>query len=548
MSIRQRVKQLFTRREAYTAELKARQQLAEFTEDQRRTLNASRDKYDILPLPYNYEALYEWGTNRSEVLRTIIEAIIKECTRNGGGIKPRFLRRCPSCGTEFKTVKETCPDCNVETLKPDLKQKQLLEAFLEDPNRDDELRDIQISCYRFMLTCSDWYISIQKPRLTEPLSLESLRPATIYVEDARAIHICVDEHDNLGNGEYFCPRCTARNPEISYRKGERCKTCGSTDLKETAYIYIDGGVKARWARDELMHGKLDPALPGKYGVSRAYAALRVLATLLAMNQFNLDNYTDGKLAKIIGVAGGVDQIKLNEIISAAKQGQNKPVYDPNLGRYVERKLHQLFLAIQGDKGGLYAIDAMPDPEKMQSVEWFNLYKQTVCAIYGVQDVEAGQSTPGTTGQNPRMKVDINNNTTEFYQHAWADPFNNFILKQALGITDWQYEFLPVEEKDEAQDQAILASKLANIEKAIALGMKAELTDEGEVKLSGQPKSWEEKQQMQIEKMQLQAQTQPQGQQAFDGKKPFKQENIFANEKASQKIKNQFIVTELKTHE
>ena len=542
MNIRQRVKQLFTRREAYTAALKARQQLAEFTEDQRRTLSTSRGKYDILPLPYNYEILYEWGINRSEVLRTVIEAIIKECTRNGGGVKPRFLRRCPSCGTEFKTEKEICPDCNVETHKPDLKQKQLLEAFLEDPNRDDELRDIQISCYRFMLTCSDWYISIQRPRSLgygEQPTWDHLQPPTIYCEDARYIHICVDDHDNLGNDEWFCPRCTSLEPEKYYRRGGRCQRCGSSNLKETAYLYIDGGVKARWARDEMMHARLDPALPSKYGVSRAYAALRVLATLLAMNQFNLDNYTDGKLAKIIGVAGGVDQTKLNEIISAAKQGQNKPVYDPNLGRYVERKLHQLFLAIQGDKGGLSAIDAMPDPEKMQSVEWYNLYKQAVCAIYGVQDVEAGQSTPGTTGQNPRMKVDINNNTTEFYQRAWADPFNNFIVKQALGITDWQYEFRPVEEKDEAQDQAILAAKLANIEKAIALGMKAELTDEGEVKINGQPRTWEEK-----EKLRLQAQTPQPFEGPFEGKQPFKRENLFATEKAGARIKSQYIVTEL----
>lgn len=123
---------------------------------------------------------------------------------------------------------------------------------------------------------------------------------------------------------------------------------------------------------------------------------------------------------------------------------------------------------------------------------------------------------------------------EALQKAFADPFNNTVAP-LLGVSDWVYKFKPLEEKDEAQDMAILQSKLIAIQTAINLGMEAELTDEQEVKISGKPLSLEEKQQRQMDMMKQQAENAPNGANpAFDGKKPFKKENVFANEKAKAK--------------
>jgi hypothetical protein len=248
-----------------------------------------------------------------------------------------------------------------------------------------------------------------------------------------------------------------------------------------------------------------------------------------MDDFNFDNYSEGKLANIL-VFEGLNQDETNELAQKAKLQANKPEINPRTGRWYVKKLKTLFLG-SGGKGGTTNVPAMPDSEKMQSLEWYNKWESIVRSAYGLQDVAAGQQQEGTTGQNPRMKLDLNNNTTEMYQHAWADPFNNVIVKDMLGVTDWIYEFNPVEEKDEAQDQAILLSKLANIEKAISLGMDAELTDEEEVKISGKPLSFEEKQAKRMEQFQ---QSQP-DQESFEGDKPFKKENVFANEKGKKWI-------------
>jgi hypothetical protein len=275
----------------------------------------------------------------------------------------------------------------------------------------------------------------------------------------------------------------------------------------------------------MLHGKLDPNLPSVYGLSREISILTTLKTLDAMDGFNFDNYSEGKLGNIL-VFEGLNQEDVNNLAQKAKDRQNKPERNPNTGQWFIKKLKTLFLG-SGGKGGVTNVPAMPESEKMQSLDWWKLWRETVCSAYGVQDVAAGALQEGTTGQNPRMKIDINNNTTEDYQHAWTDPFNNVVVMQALGVTDWVYEFNPVEEKDEAQDTAILQAKLTAIQTAISLGFDAELTDEQEVKISGKPLSNEEKFQRQKEMIQGQK---PEDK-SFEGKQPFKKENVFANEKA-----------------
>jgi hypothetical protein len=516
----------------------------EIMNDQRRSqIYPYQLQNNVIEPEWDYNLLMKYS-RYNEDLRTTHEALIKEATRNSGSVKPRWMSKCLVCGTKYQTEKEKCPnkECNrAETIKPDLNQKQLLEAFIEDPNSTDEIKDIMISCYRFMFGVSDWYISMQ------PSNLEKLTPFTIQVEDAAKIRLCVDKYGNLGNGEYFCPKCAVEHPNETWVEGKSCPHCGG-ETKETAYIYIgDGPERARWAKDEMLHSNFDPNLPSKYGLSRVISALRAVMCTDVMDQFNYDNYSDGKLAMMLGFEG-LDQASVNSLMDTIKKQQNKPEYDSNMRRWITRKLRVLGI---GMPKGLVKVDTMPDAEKMQNLEWRKLWRETVNGIYGVQDVVAGSQQQGTTGQNPRMKIDVNNNTTEMVQHAFTDPFNNVIVK-ALGVTDWVWECNPVEEKDEAQDVAVLQAKLTAIQTAINLGMDAELTDEQEVKISGKPLSLEEKQKQAMDTMRQQSEIAAKNNPAqegdkskdtaFESKNPIKKENVFANEKAT---KEKWIVTKVK---
>jgi hypothetical protein len=521
-------------------------------EEQRRTqIYPYQLEHSIIEPEWNYDLLVAFSRN-NEVLRTAHEAIIKEATRNGGSVEPRWMAKCPSCGTEFQTEVPSCPDCthignnkSVAMIQPDIVQKKRLEAFIDDPNSTDEILDIQISSMRFMLSCSDWYLSMQgkltakqkAERFNNPYLTMSDLPFTIHVEDAAKIKVCADKYGNLGNNEYFCPNCNASHPELIYSSPQPCGICGAATT-ETAYIHMGEGTQhARFSKDELLHGKLDPNLPSLYGLSREISCLRILMCIDVMDQFNFDNYSDGKLAMMLGFEK-LPQDEVNKLMEAIKVQRNKPEYDNNLKRFIVRKLR--VLGIGGGGGAITAISTMPESEKMQNLDWWKLWRETVNAVYGLADVVAGAQKEGTTGQNPRMKIDVSNNTTELIQKAWADPFNNVVV-QALGVTDWIYKFKPLEEKDEAQDMAILQSKLLAMQTAISLGFDVEFTDEQEVKISGKPLSLQEKQQQAMDTMQKQADIAGKNKigeesasnganPAFDGKQAFKKENVFANEK------------------
>jgi ribosomal protein L37E len=470
----------------------------------------------VIDVPYNYGLLmhYAW---QNEVVRQVHDAIIRECVRNKWDVKPKWQAKCTMCGMEFQTDKEKCSECGGATRKPDLEQKQILQAFIDDPNPDNETYDIVKSCFRYMLSVDDWWLSIQYA------DFKAESPLTIYVEDSRNMRVVSDEKGRLGNGEYFCPECTGDDPGKIYQKNQKCKKHPNLELKETAYVYVSGAdVKARFAKDEILHSMCDPLLPSLYGNSKLISCLKVILSIFAMDQFNLTTYGKGKLAQIL-CFNGMSQEQANTLQAEAQKQIDTQELDVRTGEKVANLL-TLFLGAT-DKG-VTKVDSMPPSEKMQSLEWWKLWREIVCSIYGVTPVFSGVVESGKSGNNPRMQIDVQNNTTEMYQKGFEEPFNNVVVPK-LGVTDWLFKFNPVEEKDEMQDVTVLNAKLDALQKAVNLGLDAELTDEGEVKVGGKPLTLEEKNQMRVDQFK---QTQPEGEQAFAGKKPFKQENVFATEK------------------
>ncbi len=519
-------------------------------ESQRRSQILTENTADnkIVEPFWNYESLVAWAKG-NEVLRTVHEAIIKEVTRNRWIVKPKWIRRCPMCGNEFQGEVEKCPDCkhsngvSVATVKPDIKQKHVLKAFLDDPNPDDEMIDIVVSTLRYMLSVDDWYLSLQDAQ-GDPFTGS---PFTIYVEDSVYMRVCADKFGRIGNREIFCIE-DREHPDRVIPPGQQCPEHPGSELKETAYIYKDGSIKARFAKDEILHGVPDAWKPSLYGFSKEISCLRIVMSIAAMNQFNFDNYSEGKLGNVL-VFQGMPQAQADDLAQAVERQKNMPKYDVNTGKWIIKKLRTLFL---GSPEGVTNVPAMPESEKMQSLDWWKLWREIVCAVYGVTPVFTGVVESGKTGNNPRMQIDVQNNTTEYYQKAFAEPFNNVVVPR-LGVTDWVFEFNPVEEKDEMQDVTVLQAKLTAMQTAISMGMKAELTDEKEVKITGSPLSLEQKQQMQMEMFsQRQAVNPSNGEpskgdkevdKSFEGKKPFKKEEVFATEKGKS-----WIVTEVKKND
>lgn len=509
-------------------------EVAKIVESQRRSPikeNLYQQVNKIVDVPYNYDLLVRYGWMNQDIRETH-DAIIREVVRNKWDVKPKWQSKCTMCGAEYQVEKDKCPECKGEVRKPDLEQKEILKAFVEDPNPDNEITDIIKSVYRYMLSVDDWWLSIQYA------DLKAESPLTIYVEDSRHMRVVSDEKGRLGNGEYFCPQCTGNEPGKVYKKGQRCRKHPDVELKETAYVYISGSdVQARFAKDEILHSMEDPLLPSLYGNSKEISCLKTILNIFAMDQFNLTTFSQGKLAQILCFEGMTPE-QASTLAQETQKQKDTAEYDPRTGEKVASLL-TLFL---GSPGAVTKVDSMPPSEKMQSLDWRKLWRETIHSIYGVQDVVAGGMEPGKTGQNPRMKLDVNNNMTELYQKAFEEPFNNVVVPK-LGVTDWVFRFNPVEEKDEMQDVTVLNAKLDALQKAVNLGLDAELTDEGEVKVGGKPLSLEEKNEMRMKQFEQEQAAKPKDEAAFEGKKPFKQENVFATEKGKK-----WIVSEVSENE
>jgi len=491
-----RIKRWFNRRGLFTTNDLAKAIAVTRGAEARRTPVMLTESYgygQIIDTPVPYTTLVKLAIN-NEVLRSNHEAVIRESTRNGSDIIESYACKCKQCGIKYQVKKTKCSnsECNSTTfIYPDYRQKQTAEAFLNRPNRDNKADQINESLLRYMLSTDDYWLSFQ------PTSLNPLAPATIQVEDSCYMRVVWDEKKGtIGNGEYFCPICTKNNPTKCFEKGEKCKVHPTVELKETAYVYAYGtSIKARFSREEIYHSQAHPWLPGFYGCSLIISGLRILISIIAMNNFNFDNYSTGKLAQIL-VFHGLTQPEADDLARAVKTQKD---INSNIEKYIAQrfsvenpsivaKLRTLFL---GGKDGVTAINAMPESEKMQSLEWWKLWREIFGSLYGVSPVFTGIMESGKTGNNPRMQFDVNNNTSEFYQHK-VEAVWDWVFEK-LGITDWKFKYNPIEEKDDAQDETIIGLKLANIEKAISLGFTAELTDEQEVKISGTPQTLEERQ-------------------------------------------------------
>ena len=506
----------------------------------------------IVEIPYNYASLIKISLC-NEVVRINHEAVIREALRNGAQVVAKYACKCKRCGMEYQTEKTSCEarDCDsTEFTYPDYSSKQMVQALIESPNRDDSEDAVNESLIRFMLSTDDYWLSYQ------PADEKTLRPAAVYVEDAAFMHVCWDENRGVvGNGEYFCPVCTKKFPTEKYQKGERCKRHSDVELKETAYVYAEGSeVKARFARDECFHGVAHPWRPSFYGNSLLISALRIVMSITAMDTFNYDNYSTGKLAQILVFVGLSPEEATELALQVQRQTQAEDVNQTLIQQLqgqssrlqpVVNKLRTLFL---GGKGDVKAVNATPESEKMQSLDWWKLWREVIGSLYGVTPIFSGVVESGKTGNNPRMQIDVQNNTTEYYQHKLEDAWN--WVFERLGVTDWLYRCNAVEEKDEMQDTAVLAAKLDVVDKAISLGFTAELTDEGEVKISGSPLSKDERYRRSQEKFeQQQVLQQNQNQQNVqpsegggDGGKPFGKESLFSQEKGKR-----WIVAEIPNH-
>lgn len=440
---------------------------------------------------YDYINLFEVATT-SWPLRRAFRAIIQECVRNRWTVKPAFKWKCDKCGKTYDhTPKENQlkegekPKCEVDGCGADLRlpsegQARIMDQLLKRPNGDYHFDDFVKSSIFYDLSLDDWYWGMAFKRVPKTeggkVVVQDKRvvyekvPREIFVEDARFIFPVADEFGHLGGYEWFCPECYDKQPgdqpvvairqDMSLADRQKaliCPMCGET-MEQTAYVQEIGGmVTARFTKNELIHGSSSRVAPALFGNSKIISVWKIVQTVLAMDDYNWEVYSTGKVGSIIGFPGE-DQLEVDEKKKAIEE-EIKALdrQDIQSGRFKSsKKIRTLMLGLKRDQQPI-RIPIMEDMKAMQSIEFYRLYMEAIAGVYGVTPEFV--STTDVAGGGTKLKIDVQNRTTQEHQAGFADLFNDDLLPK-FGITDWIFVFNPIEGRDQLRDSQTEHTKAA----------------------------------------------------------------------------------------
>jgi hypothetical protein len=438
----------------------------------------------IVVQPGDLETLVAY-TNYHPGLSIVAQALVTQIVKRRIISKPKFAKKCVACGHEHQASVEVCTECESTDLrKPDIAQKSFLDAFIGQPNRQDSFRQIRESYLRDCIATGNAYVHKGKP-LNNVIEL--------WNEQSPYMWIATDDNAILGNGRYFCPTCSAtsggsvnrNSTTISLREAEafdmECPFCSET-LLETAYIYKRGQFLSRYGKDEIIHFNSDPRLPNPYGLAKSFSILIQLRSGTAMDKFNFDNYSLVRMAKIITFEK-TNQEEANKVALAVLGQENELNKKAREQGWLQKMQRLLFL---GSKGATNVLDAMPDPSKMQSLDWYDYWMVRVIAPrYGVQPIMINTKAGGSgSGGYNRMEIVVADDTTELWRSLEVDTLNKELLPD-LYVYDYEFAHEPLHAKEPRDSAILMADELKVLEQAARLGIKAIKDDQGNLTWSGE---------------------------------------------------------------
>ena len=316
-------------------------------------------------------------------------------------------------------------------------------------------------------------------------------PRGVRVLDGAITFPVMDEFGNFTSTEYFCPACykerqinerfDAKVDMRSLRQGTspdslRCEKCGEP-LIQTAYIQRAGEkVVARFGKDEVIHSSTSRIDPEVFGLSKIIASVKLLYIIDYMDEYNLQIYSHGHANMLLGIEGA-DKHKATEIQTYIQnQIRSRTQTDARTGES-EYNLEPVLVILGLDAGKtITSVDLSPKLDAMQSIEYYRLYVEKVCGLFGVSPIFVNISE-GEQATSARPRIDVQNHVTRQWMSDVEEPFNNILLPK-LGITDWVLSFGKIESRDELRDREIKQRVAATVSIYEARGHDVEVTEDG----------------------------------------------------------------------
>lgn len=427
--------------------------------------------------------LYDLAVYCAEV-RTILMALKRELFRKGIEVKPKFVKKCLACSSEFENdPKEgVCPKCFGELRDADTRQKDLWESFSKSVNENNQDMkqvleninyDADVLDDGFMLILKDYFFDDQGNVTTANIK-EVLRG------DPLALRIIADRFGRPGRNDsgepvFFC----LEHRDTIYEGKQQCPVCGKQMFRAHFKADYESGYSAGtlaksiyYSKDECFHkSKYHPSLT--YGSSPMASVWNKVLTLMWQDSYIKDYYGKERPPKglLFVNTSNTKSLQKSWLEQKAQQAKNPHDVTP--------------IGIEFGKEGtgklVEWIEFVKPLQEMQYTESRMEYRRTIGAVWGVQPVF--QSDIATSGglNNEGLQIAVTNRASELGK-IYVDAFLAEISRQ-LGITDYEVVLPEIEAKDEMSDLLLEKQKIDNALGMKSLGFDVEMDDEGEFEFS-----------------------------------------------------------------
>jgi len=434
----------------------------------------------VLPLPF------KWAYNlaySSDILRTVIRALVTETFRNGIAIKQRYVMKCKVCGAEFHHKVDRCPICgSTKFYVPNPQNKQYLEKVLRDANLNDEaLVDVLMAIdWDLNVVDNAYLVVIKKYFFDDEGNIVGAEPVEVLRADPRYMQLVMSKDGRPGYTDdgkvvVFCPEHrdefdTVDPDEVGKKK---CPVCGKTMLpayfrfyRKGNYVFYTGG--------EVLHIKKFTYGIG-YGYPPIMSILFKVLILLRQDYFMLLAYTLQRSPRGILVIKTLNRESVERAWSYLEErARNNPwmIYP---------------LIVEGDpkaRNIIEWLDLSFRPQEFNLMEYRQELRRSISALYGVTPIWVGE--PGGSGRDT-MQVLVTNRAVEMEQRLFNEKVLPWLTKQ-LGVDDWTYQLIPNEMRDVEKKLKILEDKLRLAEKLKELGYvpKVISNELGEIDITWEP--------------------------------------------------------------
>lgn len=434
-------------------------------------------KMPLLPMHFRfmYDIYYY-----SDVLRTVVRALVWEIFRNGIAIKSKFAVKCIVCGTEYLEYVERCEVCGSEKLRePVFREKMFLEKIIADANLNDQslldvLSDVATD---IAVTDNGFLVVVKRYEFDEDGNVIMAEPVEIVRGSPLKMRLIMNKNGRLGmtDDDQVVAICLRhRDKYILCRQEEmenlRCPDCG---LKMyPAYYKLDagGGNSIYYTDGEVLHFKVFTTGVG-YGMSPILSVWIKIMILMKMDWFVLQAYHLQRPPKGLLILRG----NRDSVIKAWEWLTEQARINPHMISP---------LVVEGSEGASAKrvaefIDLTVRSNDIDFIAYREELRKAIGAVYSVMPLWQGDMRGGLA--NEGLQITVTNRTIEVWHRVFNEKVFPWLARQ-LGVSDWKLELRPHEMRDEMSKLEIAIRKTQLAQALRGLGYKAVLrqTESGEI--------------------------------------------------------------------